>query len=635
MSKQETNPLVRTRTLIECDYGQGSHGNCFKWALERVLSKIVTTMVYPRLSFDNVTLKYPDRDWINEPITDGMFKNILDEEVEGIRTRIGLTQFFGDWIALYCGSEGDIKEAYLDVDTNIRVTDQHSFPNNNSMCGMTRPQSFANTPEVLMYNFSRIVNFILKQGINNEKVNIQRLLDMRYPICLGIVDPTIDNITRISSVFRNRPSGVDKKTYANYVEEAFVKFFGVLRNRNAFLDLKTVTLHRKPYLINKGGDLVLVPYIDISVDNVSASKENAQNNYFGDIMEQLNNRLYAEVSVYMPKENSKEYFEGLQTLTENDSLKQTLYKYMTTRRGNIGINKILKTMSKQLPDSPNNFSGHSMALKGIRVDNSTGKKQIYITFINSWDNQTYVEYPVDIFFRVDVHALWVIGSDPGHIRDSDVVDIQKKYMEISVYAPSCIPEYMLKMVASGDTRFYRSDNEGAEVYRVKLANNQDGWGNQESPKRYENDSICMSDTTLVDTPSPNSSPEKNYFDLPNPQKLDLDVVPMKECTQETCSNLPVLETVTGKRERDEGVNKSGVGRLFTKASKQYKPQNHPDNLVVEEFGGGKKNKPKTNKRRAKPRKRVTRKLKNKRATCRVKPCRILKRRTYKKKNTRK
>jgi hypothetical protein len=604
--------LKRTTTVYQCKIGQGQQGNCFKWALERVLSKFVIKIAYDVTSFPNVTLNYPDRDWVNEPITDGMFKNILvDEEVDNIRTRIGLTQFFGDWIALYCGSEGDIKEAYLNVDNNIRVTDEHSFPNNNSMCGMTRPQSFANTPEVLMYNFSRIVNFILSNMGNNIDTHVDLLLKMRYPICLGIRDPTIGQIEDSAKEFLKRQSGAKGKTYAYYVGKAFKEFFTKLRTTHKFLDLKTVTLHRKPYVIYKGEQQLLVPQIDISVGNVSEEPtDKARNNYFGDIMTDVNDGLYAEVSVYMPKENADKYFEGLQTLTEGVALQKMLHMNMNLRSGNVGEKNILQFMSKQLPDSPNNFSGHSMALRNIRVDEKT--KQIKITFINSWDDQTYVEYQVDIFFRVDLHALRAIGSDPGHIRDSDVVDIQQKYMEISVYAPSCIPEYMLQMVASEDTRFYRSDKEDAEVYRVKLANHQDGWGNQESPKKYENDSICMSDTTLVDTPSPSSSPEKNYFDLPKPQKLDLDVVPMEECTQDTCSNLPVLETVTGKRERDEGVNP-----FFTKQRKQA--------------WGEKGGKPKTNKRRAKSRKRVTRKLKKKRATCRVKKCRILKRRTYKRK----
>lgn len=632
-----SNLPQRYPTVYECKIGQGQQGNCFKWALERVLSKIVITTAYPGLFVSKATLKYPNRDWINNPLTDNMLSQLSPQEVEGIRTRIGLTQFFGDWIALYCGSEGDIKEAYLDVLNNNRVTDEHSFPNNNSMCGMTRPQSFANTPEVLMYNFSRIVNYIL-DDMRNIETHLNLLLNMRYPICLGIIDPTLEDVNDTATHFNGLRSGskeIGYEYYSYYVRQAFQSFFNVLSRRGAFLDLKTVTLHRKPYVIYKGEQQLLVPQIDISVDNVSETPEKSPNNYFGDIMKEVNDGLYAEVSVYMPKqENSAEYFKQLEMLTEKDSLERKIYENMNLRSGNIGINKIVKTMSSETPGGSDNFSGHSMALKGIRIVNSKGKKQIYITFINSWDNQTYVEYPVNLFFRVDVHALQEVNDNPGHIRDSDVVDIQQKYMEISVYAPSCIPEYMLQMVASGDTSFYRDKKEEADVYRVKLANHQDGWGIQSiSPIQASLGSPNGLDETIMDeyiSPSAFSQDESSQdesqikrtknckYNQITSKKLEFeDVTPMEVCNPkepEKCSNLPVLETVSKKRTRDEG----------NQLDKAIRPKNAWS-------GGNKGGKPKTNKRRAKPRKRVTRKLKKKRATYRVKPCRILKRRTYKRK----
>jgi hypothetical protein len=348
-------------------------------------------------------------------------------------------------------------------------------------------------------------------------------------------------------------------------------------------------------------------------------------------MTDVNDGLYAEVSVYMPKENADKYFEGLQTLTEKDSLERKIYEKMNLRSGNIGINKIVKTMSSETPGGSDNFSGHSMALRNIRVvTDKKGNAQIYITFINSWDNQTYVEYPVNIFFRVDVHALQKVDNNPGHIRDIDVVDIQEKYKEISVYVPSCIPEYMLQMVAYGETSFYRDENANADDYRVKLATHQDGWMNQPiSPIKNDESQNELDETIMDEYISPGmfsvedsqiKRPKTCKYDQITSQKLEFeDVTPMEVCNPEEpekCSNLPVLETVTGKRGRDEGVN-----QVDTKQRKQA-------------WAGGKNQKgrkSKTSKRRAKPRKRVTRKLKKKRATCRLKKCRILKRRTYKRK----
>ena len=615
----------RFPTLYECKIGQGQQGNCFKWALERVLSKIVLTMAYPGAMFNDITLHFPNRDWVNNPITDDMLKNnrMTQTQMDDIRRRIGLAQFFGDWIALYCGSEGDITEAYkvLDGNESTRVTDADVFTDD-SMCDMTRPQSFANTPEVLMYNFSRIVNFILSDMDNIDK-HINLLLDMKYPICLGIRDPTNDEVGDASNKFQQRYSGSKKQgyeNYADYVKQVFEEFFNVLRNQGAFLDLKTVTLHRKPYVIYKGEQQLLVPQIDISLGNVSEDYNTPTNNYFGDIMEQLDNGLYAELSVYMPKQNADKYFQGLQTLTEDVARQKMLHTTMTLRSGNIGEKNTVNSLANKLPESTENISGHSMALKGIRVERPTGKDlsgnpkkpQIYITFINSWDNQTYVEYPANIFFRTDVHALLIIGSDPGHIRDLNVEVIQHKYMEISLYVPSCVPKYMLNMVASGDDSFRRV--EGAPEYRVKLVNNQQTWLNTSdiSP----NQSPQKTCKRPVQSPNTPLSPIKIAWD-------DFDSMsPMEECTPEKCKDLPWFAE-DKKRERDtEQVFKN----KFMKVGDDYGSDTEVDS-ESEEYSGGAKNK--TNKGRAK---RVTRKLKKNRATCRLKKCRILKRHTHKKRN---
>jgi len=635
----------RYQTVYECKIGQGQQGNCFKWALERVLSKIVFTIIYS-VNVIPVTLKYTTREQMSEPLPAALTNQVSKETTEQVATRIGLAQFFGEWIALYCGNEGDIKDAYVDVNADRRMTDADAY-SDDSMCGLFRPQYFANTPEVLMYNFSRIVNFIL-DDIQNLECHIHRLLAMKYPICLGIVDPTFSDITQKANYFLGSPSGVEDKTYAIIVKDAFTKFFTDLRKNKAYLDLKTVTLHRKPYVIlykDDGNTQILVPQIDISVGNVALKEadlknpsDRLKNNYFEEIAAQIEIGFYAEISVYMPKAGSPvadKYFKSLVKLTESVARQKMMSDTMTTRSGNLGEKREVKSMASQLPDGPD-MSGHSMALRGIHVDKKT--KKIYIIFINSWDDQEYVEYPVNIFFRVDLHALLIIDKNPEHIRTLDAGSISTKYMEISTYVPSCIPEYMLQMVASNDNSFYR--NENAEDYRVRLTKNQHGWANQPiSPikkvRSIDSDSESENelDETFVDSPSMFSQDEswRNESSQEESQNKRLKTCelkpnnlsfeePMEVCTPEKCKNLPVLESASKKRKLINNYINDNINNSDTE---------------IDDFDGGKKktNKTnKTNKRRAKPRKRVTRKLKKKRATCRLNKCRIFKRRTYKKQN---
>lgn len=645
----------RYPTLYECKIGQGQKGNCFKWALERVLSKIVYTIAYPppktldEKSEGDFTITFESRVNLDQPIPYEALTNegLTLSQIKYVYTRIALTQFFGDWITLYCGSEGDISDAYKDIDDKTRVTESDVFTDK-SMCGMSRTQSFGNTPEVLLYNFSRIVNCILTQKPGGTLKQTNKLLQMKYPICLGIRDPTIDDINTAYEMFSNRESGRGEGAFYRfswqYAQNAFNNFFVNLRENKQFLDIKTVTLHRKPYVIyNEDDTQDLVPQIDINVGGVSQVQTNkVPNNYFGDIQEQLDKGLYAELSVYMPDHKSKEYSEGLQTLTEGKELEKTLYKSMTTRSGNIKLKNIMKLMSNELPGNTKDISGHSMALKGIRVDTPEGKDrtgkplkpQLYIKFINSWDDQQYVEYPANLFFRTDVHALIPVSYLPGHIRSLTSGHIASKYSELSFLVPSCVPEYMLNIVAGDYVEdFRRCQDEGNPQYRVNLANSQNMW----NPLLKERCMISPANSPF-ESPREHGSPLICDITRPSPIKFAWDIespsTPMEECTPEKCSNLPMYRP-DNKRKYDEDKVTETSGkeqRLYNtgydsgEETEEYDFSTHDDY----ETDGGAKNK--TNKRRLK---RVTRKLKKKRATCRLKKCRILKRHTHKKRNNKK
>jgi DEAD/DEAH box helicase domain-containing protein len=116
--------------------------------------------------FNEVTIKFPIRDWLNNPIRADDKNNILPSQIDDIRRRIALTQFFGDWIALYCGNEGEVKEAYKDISDNTRVTDEDVFADD-STCGLSRPQSFANVPDVLVTNVAMLNAMLMRDQENN------------------------------------------------------------------------------------------------------------------------------------------------------------------------------------------------------------------------------------------------------------------------------------------------------------------------------------------------------------------------------------------------------------------------------------------------------------------------------------
>jgi hypothetical protein len=410
-------PPILKRNTSACMLmkAQGSdEKNCFKWALERVLANIVLSIIYPGEKV-NFNITYKNREEMSKPIKKYNFEN--EQEARYMQMRIGLALFFGDWITLYCGTRGISIEALNS--SNIPVTGADVFTHE-TMRGKSTPQKYSNNPEVILYNFSRIVNFI-RNDMSNLDCHLSLLLTMKYPICLNLQKPSIEEINDVSTRFNGYPSGNDLgrgNTYSYYVSEAFTMLFRKLVETSTFLDTKSVTIYRKP-LINDPPSV----FYQNEVDNLNA------------IIDQINKGWYAELTVYLPDDDS---WQDLDYLTDNVKLqglsnhdKKNIIRRLTELKGVRDFNT-------------NNIEGHSMALKKILYDGN----QYNVTFMNSWENQVYTEYPVNIFLRAEVHALIDIPYDPGYICNLSRDYIYSNYPHLSSYVPGCISQEVLQMVAN-------------------------------------------------------------------------------------------------------------------------------------------------------------------------------------------